>query len=353
MKQTLKKNNIAIYFILTSLIVLSNYILYNTTIAQPLPSGIALGSIIDFLVVIPVLTYFFIIRKKYSLKYIGFVILAGYGAAYLIIPKNMLGEYSFVPYIIGISEGLLLLVELFILFKVVTVLPKVIREYKNIKNDSSYFLYHVRSSVEKHLSNNRLIYVFLSELTMFYYALFCWKKKVKIPEGKPFTYHKKTSVMAVYIMLIHATVLESVGLHYVLHQWNEIAAYILLFLNVYAILFFIGEIQATRLTPFLLKEDELYLQVGLSSSLTLPIKNIKEIKFYDGPEKISKKELETIYDARVLDFMKEKPMFEIILKETETLNLMYGITRKVDRVFLNVDEGNEFFEEMQARIIQE
>ncbi|MDZ5474506.1 hypothetical protein SM124_22785 [Bacillus sp. 31A1R] len=346
----IKNRKIYMYLLLTSLIIFTNFLLYRLPSLQPISSEVVLGSIIDFLLVIPILTYFLIIRKKYSLKYLGLALLAGYGVAYFIIPSNHMQQYSFVPYVVAFSEGLLFLLELYILYKIVIQFPKLRKEYKRLSSENSFFQYNLKKTLDIHLPKNRLLYVFLSELSVFYYSLFCWRKKVNVPNGISFTYHKKTSVIAVYVMLIHATVIESIGLHYLLHHWNEIIAYILLFFNIYGVLYFIGEIQAARLTPYLLDDQKLYLQTGLSKSMEIPLENIKELKYFDGPEKFSKQELKTMYDARVVDFMVEKPMFDLLLKEEQTLSLMYGIKRKANRVVLNVDEPQKFLNEIQARL---
>jgi hypothetical protein len=280
----------------------------------------------------------------------GVVILAGYGAAYLIIPNAHIQQYAFLPYVILFSEGLFVLLELYIFYKILTKLPKLIREYKALSLENSLFLYNLRLSLDKNLPNQKVLQVFLSEFAIFYYSLFSWNKKIKVSNGQSFTYHNKTSVMSVYIMLIHAIVIESVGFHYLLHGWNEIVAYVVLFLNVYTVLYFLGEINATRLTPFILSDEKLYLQTGLSKSMELPLDSIKEFKYYDGPEKFTRKELATLFDARVIDFIIEKPTFEILLKEPQTLNLLYGIQRKVDRIVLNIDEPNRFYEELTKQI---
>ena len=73
-------------------------------------------------------------------------------------------------------------------------------------------------------------------------------------------------------MLIHAIAVESIGLHYLLHQWNVVIAFVLLLLNIYSILYFLAEIHATRLTPYLLTEDTLLLQTGFSKSMLLPLR---------------------------------------------------------------------------------
>lgn len=110
---------------------------------------------------------------------------------------------------------------MFIAYKVITKLPSLVKEYRNLRTKNSLFLWNAKRSIEEHLPDNRMEQIMLTELAMYNYSLFSWKKKARIRIGQSFTYHKKTSVTAVYIMLIHATVVESIGLHYLLHSWNE------------------------------------------------------------------------------------------------------------------------------------
>ncbi|MFS0634753.1 hypothetical protein AB1K84_02515 [Mesobacillus foraminis] len=66
-----------------NLILLSNYPLYHTQFYNPIPKGAVLGSLFDFIIIIPLLTYFIIIRKRYSLKYLGAIIFVGFASAYV------------------------------------------------------------------------------------------------------------------------------------------------------------------------------------------------------------------------------------------------------------------------------
>ncbi|WP_377918163.1 hypothetical protein [Bacillus songklensis] len=185
---------------------------------------------------------------------------------------------------------------------------------------------------------------------MFYYALFSWKKKAPVKDGQIFTFHTKTSTVALHIMLIHALALESVGFHYFLHQWNEVLAWVLLALNVYTLFFFLGEIQAIRLCPIKLTNKTLTLQIGLAKSMVIPLDAIKTIKQYDGPEKLSKHKQKTIFDATVADFMKEKPMFEIVLNEPVEACYMYGIKKKTERILLNADNAEAFYHALSSKL---
>lgn len=345
-----KKPRLLLYVVLASLILSTNYILYRTTMFGPVPESAVVGSLLDLLIILPLMTYFLIIRKRYSLKYMGIVILAGFAAAYLIVPQQHLSNYPFLPYLLMASEGAFVLFELYIAYTVITRLPKLMREYKKLARQNSFFLFNIRKAVETNLPNNNAIKIFVTEFSMFHYALFSWKKKTQIDHGKAFTYHKKTSVNAVYIMIIHAIAIESIGLHYFLHSWNPIVSYILLILNIYGILFMLAELQATRLTPFLLTEEHLLLQTGFSSTMYLPLSNIKEIKHYEGPEKFSTKEQKDLYDARVPDLIQEKPMFEILLHEPQEVHLIYGLKRKATRIVLNVDEPDNFYHELRRSL---
>lgn len=83
-------------------------------------------------------------------------------------------------------------------------------------------------------------------------------------------------------MIIHATVIESIGFHYLLHQWNPVIAWILLILNVYAMIYFLAEIQAMRKNPIVVTEEQVIIQIGLGKKVVLPFTQIDNIAFYKG-----------------------------------------------------------------------
>ena len=87
-----------------------------------------------------VITYFFIIRKRYSLTYIFPVVIAGYIFARFIIPSDYLQAFSYVSYMIVAGEITFVCVELFLLYKIVRKLPNIIKNIKNIKVSILHFL---------------------------------------------------------------------------------------------------------------------------------------------------------------------------------------------------------------------
>ncbi|MBO0961002.1 hypothetical protein J1P26_14975 [Neobacillus sp. MM2021_6] len=350
---TIPKNKWLLFGLLLTLVMGSNVLVYHAEWAGSPPPGMALGSLFDFIITVPLLVYVFIIRKRYSLKYVLPVMIAGYGAAGLIIPKIYLLGFSFVKYILFAGEGAFLVVELYVIFKLLVKIPAIIRSYRTTEiaaaTENPTFQHRMEQAWNQQMRPTRVRDIFFSEMTMVYYSIFSWRKK-PISGERSFTYHKKTGAIALYIMLIHALVLESVGFHFLLHSWNPTVAIIALGLNIYTLLFFVAEIQAIRLCPMIITDTHLYLQVGFMKRLTVPLKEIKSFHYYQGPEKLTKVEAQHVFDATVADFMKEKPTFELEFVQPAEAKLLYGFKKRVRKAHLRLDEPQRFYTALSEKM---
>ncbi|MED2761528.1 hypothetical protein P4283_05455 [Bacillus thuringiensis] len=352
MNVTLSRRRKGIWIGLFSLIMLSNYLLYALPIVPAAPKEVVLGSLLDCMFVIPIITYFFIIRKRYSLTYIVPVVIAGYIFARFIIPSDYLQDFSYVSYIIIAGEIAFVCLELFLLYKIVRKLPTIIKKYKEYKSEYSSFSYAIDAAFDATMKRNKLIDIIVTECKLIYYAFLSWREKV--PEGEyVYSYHKKTGAIGVYIMIIHATLIESIGFHYLLHQWNPVIAWILLILNVYAMIYFIAEIQAMRKNPLNVTEEQVIIQIGLGKKIVIPFTQIDNIAFYKGDELLTAKEGKQVLDATVMEFIKEPATFEITLKEPVKAQLLYGFSKTVSRVHLNVDEERKFYDAVKEKLKHE
>ncbi|EMN7727423.1 hypothetical protein WB980_000688 [Bacillus cereus] len=351
MNVTLSGRRKGIWIGLVSLIMLSNYLLYALPIVPAAPKEVVLGSLLDCMFVIPIITYFFIIRKRYSLTYIVPVVIAGYIFARFIIPSDYLQDFSYVSYIIVAGEIAFVCLELFLLYKIVRKLPTIIKKYKEYKSEYSSFSYAIDAAFDATMKRNKLIDIIVTECKLIYYAFLSWREKV--PEGEyVYSYHKKTGAIGVYIMIIHATLIESIGFHYLLHQWNPVIAWILLILNVYAMIYFIAEIQAMRKNPLIVTEEQVIIQIGLGKKIVIPFTQIDNIAFYKD-ELLTAKEGKQVLDATVMEFIKEPATFEITLKEPVKAQLLYGLSKTVSRVHLNVDEERKFYDAVKEKLKHE
>ncbi|TCW57861.1 hypothetical protein EC917_10243 [Bacillus thuringiensis] len=351
MNATLSRRRKGIWSGLVSFILLSNYLLYALPIVPAAPKEVVLGSLLDCMFVIPVITYFFIIRKRYSLTYMFPVVIAGYIFARFIIPSDSLQAFSNVSYIIVAGEIAFVGLELFLLYKIVKVLPNTIKRYKEYRREYSSFSYAIDAAFDATMKRNKLVDIIVTECKLIYYAFLSWH--IKVPEGESvYSYHKKTGAIGVYIMIIHATLIESIGFHYLLHQWNPVIAWILLILNVYAMFYFLAEIQAMRKNPIIVTEERVIIQIGLGKRIVIPFTQIDKIAFYKGKPLKKEKEKEVL-DATVMEFIKEPPTFEIKLKEPVKAQLLYGFSKTVSRVHLNVDEERKFYDMVTEKLKHE
>ena len=115
--------------------------------------------------------------------------------------------------------------------------------------------------VEKQIGRHPLIKIISAETVMFYYAFASWKKRPIEAENR-FSLHTKKSFIAFYIMMIHAIVIETIGIHWWLHDKSLILSIVLLILNIYSVIFFIGDIQAVRFNPLVVDEKQIRVRLG-------------------------------------------------------------------------------------------
>lgn len=338
------------FFFLLLLIVSSNWLIYRLDIVSSHPPEMIWGSLFDFMLVIPLLTYFYFIHKRYSLTYIFPVMAAGYFVArFVIIPNDYVHTITSLGYIVIGAEVLFIGVEFYIVYKILRTIPTIVSAYRVYYARVPLFSYALKKALKDSLPPNKLIDVFTTEINMFYHAFLSWKKRL-IKRDDAYTYHQKTSGIAIYIMLIHAVLIETIGIHYFLHQFSSTLSYILLALNVYTAFFFIGHIQAIRHNPILLNKDELILTYGLTSHMTIPYDLIDGIALYANKDLPDKQRLKTAFDGRIADFIDEPPHMEIALKEPVRAHYLYGMKKEVSTVFLRVDDPQLFLSTLKNRI---
>lgn len=322
-----RKANLALAFLL--LLLSTNFLLYQSGVPDflslQLTSGVAIGSLIDLAIVAPILVY---VAFKISIKQtIGLMVL-GLVLAKFLIPAELYAPYKGILYTGLALEALLVFAELAFIFIVIRKASAIRSEMKEMNEEA---IYSLLPSVEKVATNNVFIRVIMSEFLMFYFALFTWKKKAPSHEGVV-TMHEKTNAVAMNIMLIHAIVIETIGLHWWLHEKSLVLSIILLVLNIYSVFFIIADIQITRLHPMEIKNGKLYITQGMASRIIVSLSNIKEVEW--GTALPSKNTLQFVYK----DFEKVDPQAIVHLHKPVEAVMFMGIKKKVTEFAIRVDE---------------
>ena len=288
---------------------------------------------LDLTLSIP-LVYFLIIRKR-SIPNVTVVpvFILGMVVASFLIPQGHQQSLEL------IKTWVFPLVELsvfsLIVYKVVS-LKKAFAQHK----DQHFDFIETFRMAAKDILPNKVIGLFTTEVSMFYYALFTWKRP-NLARGS-FSYHKNSGIQALLYALLMAVVIETVAIHFLLIQWSVVAAWVLSALSVYTGLQVFAYIKSIPRRPTTLEHDVLTVRNGLMTNCKVPLANIQKMEVFRGdlPEAYEDvKKVSLFYQNVVLHLDKEV--------EVEGL---YGITKSANAIAFYVDDVDSFEEEMTIAI---
>ncbi|MGE7131722.1 beta-carotene 15,15'-monooxygenase [Lysinibacillus xylanilyticus] len=328
-----KKQNLWLAFLLA--VIASNYTLYNTGFGiSILPSetnGVVIGSLIDFVLVMPVL--FLLYKGKFSIKQAVILAAAGCIAARFIIPVEHLQPFVAVTWAGFAIEGTIILFEILLVATLVRYMPRILAD---VRSTNLPDLFSFPKAVEKHAPKHTIIQVLCSDFVVFYYAFASWKRK----EQPGLTLYKNSSYIAFIIMLIHGIVIETIGIHWWLHEKSIVLSILLLILNVYSVLFFIADMQAIRLNPVHVTSDKLYLSLGLMKRAEVRFEQIEEL--IEDEEQLEGKLSKDTIDFIARDFAEVYPQFILKMKEPVEVTFMFGLKKRYNNIAIKADQAQEF-----------
>ncbi len=328
-----RKQNIWLAFLLV--VLASNYTLYNTGVGSsilPLETkGVVMGSLIDFVVVMPVLLMLY--KGKFSLKQA--ILLAAFGciAARFIIPMEHLQPYVAVTWAGFAIEGAVLLVEIFLVATLVRYLPKILVD---VRGSSLPDLFSFSKAVDKHVPNHPVVQMICMDMLVLYYGFASWKRQ----ERQGLTLHKNSSYIAFQLMIIHGIAIETIGIHWLLHEKSLVLSIVLLIFNIYSVIFFIADMQAIRLNPVYVTDDTLYLSLGLMKRTEIRFDKIEAL--IEDKEQLEGKLSKDTIDFVARDFGEAYPQFILRMKEPVEVTFMLGIKKRYHQVAIKADQVQEF-----------
>lgn len=346
-KQILRKSYV--WMLLLILILISNFILYRTPISPMVLTDetkwVVLGSLLDLAIISPLLVLAINKKKGSFIKRFIILMAGGLILAKFLIPMKYFEPFIWISYIGFGVEGLLILIELSLLIMLVRYMPAIIQK---VRSSDETLLFSFPATVREKVGNHPIVKAFSSEFLIFYYAFASWRKSP--PKGKGFfTLHSKSSLLAFHIMLIHAIVIETLGLHWWLHDKSIVLSIVLLILNIYSIIFFLGEIQAVRLNPVKLTDNKIYLSLGLAKKMVLSLEDIAAITTDQHvlEQKINSK---TTLDFIARDFEEVHPHMILELKNPRQATLFFGVEKTYTRVAIRLDDPGVFIQELKGRL---
>ncbi|OPA77416.1 hypothetical protein BVG16_13225 [Paenibacillus selenitireducens] len=332
----LYKHNFSYFIAMSMVIILFDLAILQSILYREHEQILTLGITLDFVVVLPLLLYFFIYRRlnKKIVSILPFV-LVGYIAVVLLVPDPGQKTLEIVKYMLIPMELLFLSYGMY-------------RIYQTIKNDkqhlseNSHPIETLRRSLEATFIPSKIASLFVHDVSIFYYAIFAWRKKPYIRDGSSaYSYHKNSSWLITVLMVSKIMLIEGIGAHLLLMQWSHPVAWILSIGNIYIMILLLADYRAMCLNPLLVTEHEIRIQYGLQMSLYLDrsyIESVSMIKY----EKLSKSECKTSVIPLVVE-----PNVCIRLKDHVTVMGLFGKSKRVDHIYLFLDKPHEFQMECQ------
>lgn len=320
--------------VLLLLVLIANITLYYTAFGvSVLPEnskGVVIGSMIDLALVTPFL--FIAWRQRWTVRNVILAIASGLILVRFLIPIEYLEPFVAITWVGFAVEGAIVFFEIFLLFILIKHLPKIVH---SVKNSSLPTIFSFSDAVDRQMKSTSLIKVICTEMLMFYYAFGSWRKRT-IEGESTFTLYKHSSLIALYIMVIHSIVLETIALHWWLHGIFPVVSIVLLILNIYSIIFFIGNIQAIRHNPIQISHRKIYLSFGLMKRMKVDLDNVKRI--IDEPTLLQQKLSKDTIDFIARDFEDVSPQMILELKKPVITTFIFGIEKEYKFIAIRADE---------------
>ncbi|HEX9163879.1 MAG TPA: hypothetical protein VF980_19375 [Thermoanaerobaculia bacterium] len=260
-------------FALTSAVIAATCIaLVRSSLFLRNPDVAAWGATFDLTLSIPLLYYFIVVRSGSARAItIAPVFAIGAAVAGLALPHG----YHQMLHDLRFAVAPLEVVTIVLLVQRVAAMRKAER--------SGDPFARIEAAAAQIFGTSRAASFVAAELSIVWAALLGWKRQADVPPGaRSFTVHQNSgwgAIVAVFIGIIAA---ESVGLHLIVQMWSRTAAWILTCLDLYGILWLLGDMNALRLRPSLVTDDALRIRYGLRWSVDVPRESVAAIRRTTG-----------------------------------------------------------------------
>ncbi len=175
------------------------------------------------------------------------------------------------------------------------------------------------------------------ELAILYYGFLNWKKYTF--RENEFSYHRKSSSVAILSILILIVGVETCALHVLMERWSIVLAWMLSVLSIYIGFQLFGIACSLSKRPVVVTDKELIFLYGILSKARIPKSQIKEVSLF---RKTINKEDEIMKLSPLGDLDGHNLLVE--LHEPATLEGLYGRKKSFSKLALHLDEKGKFLE---------
>jgi hypothetical protein len=181
----------------------------------------------------------------------------------------------------------------------------------------------------------RIVYPFATEIAVFYYGFFNWKKPKS--DSSSFSYHKEGTHLSLFFGLLIIVGAEAVGLHFLLLKWSATAAWIATAISIYSALQVYGFARSLIYRPIMIQENGLLIRYGIMASTHIQISEIKEVV-------VTSSDLDPDKNRLYVSPLGELGGHNVLinLHMPCSIRSIYGVKKQASSLVLHIDEPLRF-----------
>ncbi len=294
------------------------------------------GVVLDLVITIPILYTLTIWKTKIPKITIVYVIILGLLLGSYIIPDEHQLLLSQVKYF------LIPLLELSVFALVVYKFTALRSSFKK-SNELDFF---DKLNIACHdIFPNKIGNLLATEIAVMYY-LFNTSFYKNYSENE-FTYHAKSGIRSVLIVLVFLLIIETLALHLLVAHWSDKVAWVLSILGIYAMFQIASILRSMTQRPIFINYDsnEVILRYGFVCQTRIALTEIIKVEKYNR-----RNEKEDGHICLSLFEMFDTNNLTIQLKKENTLHKIYGIRKKYKLISFYVDDKELFLDRLEKLI---
>lgn len=284
----------------------------------------------DCMVVLPTLFYLLVIRRHgFSPLLVLPVMWAGGALA------SHFAQGSDMTMLAALGIGALI-VEAAIAVREIMRFVHVFREAKHASDDILIWFF---APFKQLVKNTRAARLAANEFAMLYYALFSWKRHTPESQDNTFSYHKDSGYAAFIAGMMLVIPVETLVIHLLVSQWNDVAAWILTIGSLYATLWLVADCRASMIRPIVIDKDMLKIRSGMRFSANIPLERVAALA----------KEAPSTDKKRLVDLgMMGGASVWIVFDGPLVVETAFGSPKEIETIGVAVDDKTRF-----ARLLNE
>ncbi len=234
---------------------------------------------------------------------------------------------------LSLVELALIPLELLVAVVVVRRASRIVRGVRG-REEEGDFVEALRRVARQEIGANRVADILTTEFAMFYYLVTGWRGQPEVVPGQIAFPGNRQSGYPVFASVIAMVMLvETIGVHFIVQIWSDVAAWTLTSLGLYGFVFLFGDLHAIRLRSTVVAADRVRFRLGLRWTVDVPRSEIERVQEAVAlPPGLPKRER----PLRLIPL--GEPNLRVVLRRPHEAVGLYGVRRAVSAIDVIVDD---------------